>query len=343
MGKKVLILGINGFIGSHLSDSIMASTDWEIRGLDLENHNILPHMGQDRFTFKQGNMLDEAAWIEESIQWADTLLPLVAIANPALYVSDPLRVFDLDFQANLPFLELCKQHNTHLVFPSTSEVYGMCADPYFIEASSPLVLGPIHETRWIYSCIKQLLDRLIHAQGKKGLQYTLFRPFNWIGPRLDSLAPGQEYRARAITRFMADIVRQGKISLVDGGAQRRCFLDVRDGVQGLLTIIENKNKCADQEIFNLGDPTQNFSIGELAGLILTQMKGHASLKAFAEKAVIETVTAATHYGAGYADVTHRVPQITQAETVLGWQPTYRLPETLDWILSESTAQLMRGD
>ena len=80
------------------------------------------------------------------------------------------------------------------MFPSTSEVYGMCPDPEFKEDESPLVLGPIHKQRWIYAASKQLLDRVIWAYGsEEQLDFTLFRPFNWIGPKLDDpLAPTKE-------------------------------------------------------------------------------------------------------------------------------------------------------
>ena len=76
----------------------------------------------------------------------------------------------------------------------------MCADAEFDPERSELVLGPINKPRWIYSCAKQLMDRVIHAYGQQeGLDYTLFRPFNWIGAGLDSINTARK-AARASSR-----------------------------------------------------------------------------------------------------------------------------------------------
>ena len=134
------------------------------------------------------------------------MLPLVAIATPADYVTRPLEVFELDFEANLPIVRACVKRGKRLVFPSTSEVYGMCADEKFDTASSNLVLGPIQKQRWIYSCCKQLIDRVIWAYGESGqLDFTLFRPFNWVGPGLDDLHAAKEGSSRVITQFLGNV------------------------------------------------------------------------------------------------------------------------------------------
>src|SRR5205085_1004974 len=101
--------------------------------------------------FHQGDMLLDTQWVTEQIQAADVVLPLVAIATPAVYVQDPLRVFELDFEANLNIVRQCVKYKKRIVFPSTSEVYGMCPDQAFDEENSVLVTGPIHRERWIYS------------------------------------------------------------------------------------------------------------------------------------------------------------------------------------------------
>ena len=149
------------------------------------------------------------------------IVPLVAIATPATYVREPLSVFELDFEANLPIARAAVKHRKHLVFPSTSEVYGMCRDSAFDPEESNLVYGPINKPRWIYACSKQLMDRVIHAYGQEqGLNYTLFRPFNWIGSGLDSLFETKEGSSRVVTQFLGQIVRGQPIQLVDGGQQR---------------------------------------------------------------------------------------------------------------------------
>ena len=137
----------------------------------------------------------------------DAILPLVAIANPAQYVKDPLRVFELDFEANLEIVRQCVKYRKRMIFPSTSEVYGMCPDAELNEETSPLVYGPIDKQRWIYACSKQLLDRVIYAYGvRDGVDYTLFRPFNWIGPKLDNVFEPKEGSSRFFTQFISNVI-----------------------------------------------------------------------------------------------------------------------------------------
>ena len=235
---KVLILGANGFIGSHLSEAILEKTDWQITAMDLTQDRITHCLENARFHFTQGDITKNAKWIDEQIQKCDVVLPLVAIATPALYVQDPLRVFELDFEANLKIVRACVEHKKRIIFPSTSEVYGMCPDLEFDEEKSHLVTGPINKERWIYSTSKQLLDRLIYAYGKHNdLSYTLFRPFNWYGPRLDNIFNPKPGGSRVLTQFIGNILRGENINLVSGGAQQRCFTYIGDGIDALLKII----------------------------------------------------------------------------------------------------------
>jgi len=117
----------------------------------------------------------------------------------------------------------------------------MCHDEQFDPYASELVLGPIDKQRWIYSCSKQLMDRVIWAYGSMGSSTsTLFRPFNWIGSGLDSIHTAKEGSSRVITQFFGHIVRGEPIKLVDGGAQKRAFTYIDDGISALMKIIENR-------------------------------------------------------------------------------------------------------
>jgi len=142
--KKVLILGVNGFIGHHLSKRIIETTDWDVFGMDMQNERIADLMDNKRFHFFEGDITINREWIEYNIRKCDVILPLVAIATPAIYVKEPLRVFELDFEANLPLVRSCVKHRKRVVFPSTSEVYGMCRDSEFDPENSELVYGPIN-------------------------------------------------------------------------------------------------------------------------------------------------------------------------------------------------------
>ena len=108
--------------------------------------------------------------------------------------------------------------------------------------------------RWIYSCSKQMLDRVIWAYGQKGLKFTLFRPFNWMGPKLDTLNSARIGSSRAITQLILNLVQGNPILLIDGGEQKRCFTHVTDGIECLFRIIENKDGLCDGKIINIGCP-----------------------------------------------------------------------------------------
>jgi nucleoside-diphosphate-sugar epimerase len=330
--KRILILGVNGFIGHHLSRRIIASTDWEIHGMDIETDRITALLPEKRFHFFEGDITINREWIEYHVKKCDVLLPLVAIATPAAYVREPLRVFELDFEANLPIVRSAVRYRKRLVFPSTSEVYGMCDDAEFDPESSNLVLGPINKPRWIYACAKQLMDRVIHAYGvHEGLDYTLFRPFNWIGAGLDSINTAKEGSSRVITQFLGHIVRGETIKLVDGGTQRRTFTYIDDGIAALMRIIENPGGIATGKIYNVGNPANDYSVRELATMMLDLAKTYPEYRDAAAEVTIVDTTAEGYYGKGYQDVQNRVPKIANTCTDLEWSPQVAMDRALSHI------------
>jgi nucleoside-diphosphate-sugar epimerase len=340
MSTKVLILGVNGFIGHHLSARILKDTDWEVFGMDMNSERIAPLMGKPRFHFFEGDITINKEWIEYHIRKCDVVLPLVAIATPSTYVNNPLRVFELDFEANLPIVRQCVQYKKRVLFPSTSEVYGMCHDEAFDPDTSELIYGPISKPRWIYACSKQLMDRVIHAYGQEGrLDYTLFRPFNWIGAGLDNLHAAKEGSSRVITQFLGHIVRGEPIKLVDGGSQKRCFTDISDGIDALVKIIANKDGCATRKIFNIGNPANNYSVRELANQMLALSAEYPEYRDNARQVQLIETTSGEYYGKGYQDVSNRVPKIDNTRAELGWAPRVTMRDALKSIFEAYKGEL----
>lgn len=334
---KVLVLGVNGFIGHHLTRRILGETDWQVFGMDLGNDRLGRVLDNPRFRFVEGDISINKEWIEYQIKKCDAVLPLVAIATPKTYVERPLAVFELDFEENLRIIRHVHRYGKRLIFPSTSEVYGMCPDEAFDEETSPLVLGPIRKERWIYSCSKQLLDRVIWAYGREGLRFTLFRPFNWIGPRLDSLETAKEGSSRVVTQFIAQLVMNEPIHLVDGGQQRRCFTYVDDGIDGLMRILRNEGGRADGGIFNLGNPKNDCSVRDLAYLLRDMYASHPAA-AGRPLPPVEDMDARTFYGKGYQDIQTRTPKIDRAKEILGWEPQVTLHDSLRMTLDAFIAE-----
>ena len=340
---KILILGVNGFIGSHLSERILTDTDWQVYGMDLGQGKLDAVINNGRFHFVEGDIAINKEWIEYHVKKCDVVLPLVAIATPKLYIENPLGVFELDFEENLRIVRQCVKYKKRIVFPSTSEVYGMCTDTAFDEETSNLILGPIHKERWIYACSKQLIDRVIWAYGQRGdLDFTLFRPFNWIGSRLDSLETAKEGSSRVVTQFIASLVYREPIVLVDGGSQSRSFTYIDDGIDAVMKIINNEQGRASGKIFNVGNPANNCTIKDLAGKLLSLFKdhpGHRDDKTYSEIVVQD---ADTYYGQSYEDMQTRVPNIEKARKVLGWTPRVSLDEALKHTLNSFLEEVDRG-
>jgi nucleoside-diphosphate-sugar epimerase len=343
MNKKICILGVNGFIGHHLSKRILRDTSWEVYGMDMSSDRIGELMDDKRFHFFEGDITINREWIEYHIRKCDVILPLVAIATPATYVREPLKVFELDFEANLPIIRSCVKYGKRVLFPSTSEVYGMCADAEFDPYASNLVLGPIDKQRWIYSCSKQLMDRVIFAYGSMNqLDFTLFRPFNWIGAGLDSIHTAKEGSSRVITQFLGHIARGEPIKLVDGGAQKRAFTYIDDGISALMKIIENKDGVASGQIYNVGNPKNNYSVRELAGMMLELAKEYPEYRKNAAKVKLEKTSAGKYYGKGYQDVQNRVPKIENTMKDLGWKPKVDMDTALRHIFDAYRGQLQQA-
>ncbi|WP_095191246.1 bifunctional UDP-4-amino-4-deoxy-L-arabinose formyltransferase/UDP-glucuronic acid oxidase ArnA [Pseudomonas sp. Irchel 3E19] len=340
---RVLILGVNGFIGNHLSERLLRDDRYEVYGLDIGSDAIDRLRSHPHFHYVEGDISIHSEWIEYHIKKCDVVLPLVAIATPIEYTRNPLRVFELDFEENLKLVRYCVKYNKRVIFPSTSEVYGMCQDKHFDEDTSNLVVGPINKQRWIYSVSKQLLDRVIWAYGAKGLNFTLFRPFNWMGPRLDRLDSARIGSSRAITQLILNLVEGTPIRLFDGGEQKRCFTDITDGVEALARIIDNDNDVCNGQIINIGNPDNEASIRQLGEELLRQFEAHPLRHNFPPFAGFRDVESKAFYGAGYQDVEHRKPSIANAKRLLDWTPTVEMRETigntLDFFLREAMLEI----
>ncbi len=327
---NVLILGAGGFIGSHLTRAILDRTGWHVCGLDLHTERLTRFLEHPRLTLRRGDLHAELDWIEHWLTWADVCLPLAATATPATYVRDPLGTFDLDFLGNLEVVRRCARSGTRVVFPSTSEVYGMSSDEEFDEYTSHLVCGPTATSRWIYASSKQLLDRVIHALAEAhGLRFTLFRPFNWVGPGQDDLNstnPGGT--ARLIPQLLGNLVRGESLTLVDGGQQRRCFTYIDDGIDALMQILANPS-VTDGQTFNIGHPGNERSVLQTAQSLIETVAQRPHYRDIRSRVELRHQSGTEYYGHGYQDIARRVPAIHRARTVLGWSPHVDFDELIE--------------
>ena len=160
-----------------------------------------------------------------------------------------------------------------------------------------------------------------------------------MGPKLDSLSSARIGSSRAITQLILNLVQGNPILLIDGGAQKRCFTHVTDGIECLFRIIENKDGLCDGKIINIGNPDNEASIKELAEILVELFNEHPLRKKFPPFAGCKEVESGTFYGAGYQDCQHRKPSIRNAMKYCGWKPVVPLREsirqTLDFFLQQA--------
>jgi UDP-apiose/xylose synthase len=342
----IALLGCGGFIGSHFLDAFLSDPEIRVEGWDWTPAKIQGHMGKPNFRFQAGDIYAQAD-LEQRLAGCDVVVSLAAICNPSQYNTKALDVIDSNFIQARKIADLCAKLGKWLIQFSTSEVYGQTlahwtdaedARPALYEMDeeeTPLLLGPVSSQRWSYACAKQLLERYVYALHKeKGLDFTLIRPFNFLGPRMDFL-PGREGEGlpRVLACFTAALLDKKPLPLVDGGSARRTFLAVEEAVQALRLMLE-KPGMARNRIFNLGNPANETTIRGLAELMrktaaeITGDSGYLSLP-------LAEVSALEFYGEGYADSDRRMPRIDKALRLLGWEPRMGLPEILRRTLEDA--------
>ncbi len=319
---KILLLGAGGFLGSHIAEALVAQAAHQVVGLDLDDGK-LAGIGGPNFRFVRGDVRDDDRVSELAVD-VDVVVDLVSYANPSIYVTRPLEVFDLNFRSNLSVADLCVERGLRLIQFSTSEVYGRPLEPTYREDASPLVMGPVTKQRWIYAAAKQMLERVLHAYGLEDrLDYTIIRPFNVIGSRLDYLVPaGTMGGPRVFSHFMSALLTGGPMYLVNGGEAHRSFTHIADAADAMLTILEHPG--ASKQIFNLGNPANDTSIRNLA-LLMQEL--YEELTGIAPANDLVEVSGEEFYGEGYED-TNRVPPDVTKLRALGWEPRHDLRTTI---------------
>ena len=190
------------------------------------------------------------------------------------------------------------------------------------------MLGPTINHRWSYATAKQLLERYVLAHHREnGLPFTIFRPYNWFGPRMDFLSGRDgEGVPRVLACFMSVLLDGQPMRLVDGGGARRTFTYIDDAIDALMSILAKPEQSRNQ-IFNVGNGDGEVTIRELAHM-MREVAAEISGDVCYVDHSIEDVSSLEFYGPAYEDCDRRVPDLRKAETRLGWRAKTNLRETL---------------
>ena len=341
--KKILLLGCGGFVGSHLTDRLLARGDYEIEGWDVQTSKIEQHLDNPSLRMHASYVDDHTTFpeLEPHIADCDAVISLAAVCNPSQYVSNPVFTIHSNFIHAYKLVELCAKHRKWLVHTSTCEVYGRTlssyipgddyADPRLYEQredETPLVMGPTINNRWSYAAAKALFERFMLAHNQEsGLPFTIVRPYNWFGPKMDFI-PGRDGEGipRVLACFMTALLDRQPMQLVDGGQAYRTITYIDDAVDALEAILENPTKSKNQ-IFNVGNKAGEIKMSDLAELMrqtYADITGDASFR----KHPIEEISSQKFYGEGYEDCDRRVPNVEKAERLLGWEAKTSLEDTL---------------
>jgi UDP-apiose/xylose synthase len=320
----VAVLGAGGFIGSHLVDHLLRMGRYNILGIDVSADKLRDISGRG-FRFHLADIRHSPDLLDHVIQQADIVVDLIAYANPSMYVTEPLQVFDLNFTQNLEIAKRCIAHRKRLVQYSSAEVYGKGAEgAAYVEDESDAVFGPVHKQRWIYATAKMLLERVLFAHGVAGdLEYTIIRPFNFIGSRIDYLVPANAIGGpRVFPHFMSALLTGGPLRLVDGGHVRRAFMHIADANRAFQTVLDQPQETRNQ-IYNVGNPDNDLTIREVAQLMVElyqELTGRASTSALVD------IRGEDFYGPGYEDSSRLPPDVSKLRR-LGWAPRHDVRST----------------
>jgi len=313
---RVLVTGAAGFVGRHLVPRLLEGAE-EVVATDVEPdppERYADRVDGRRLTYVQGD-LREAPFREELLaEPFDRVFHLAAVVGVNAYVEDPLRVTEVNVVATERLLRRVADWDVRFVFTSTSEVYGRNPDVPWSE-DDDRVLGAPTVDRWSYATSKAACEHMLHGlSGTEGpFEATVVRPFNLYGP-------GQRPDF-ALPAFVDRAVSGEPPTVFDGGDQTRCFTYVGDFIEGLLRASVHPDAAG--EAFNLGS-TRETRIRDLADLVVEAADADVEP---------EFVDGEEVYGDSYEDLRRRVPDVSKARAVLGWEATTPLETGIERVLS----------
>lgn len=312
MSRRVLVTGGAGFIGSHLTEELVARGDQVTIVDDLSTgrwENISHLEGSDDFRAIIASASDERL-LEQEISRHDVVYHLASAVGVRLIIEQPVSTVENIFRSTDIVFGLCARYRRPVLLTSTSEVYGKSTQFPFRE-DDDVVMGATEKRRWAYACAKALDEFLALAHYfETSLPTFIVRLFNTVGPRQVS-----QY-GMVLPRFVASALNGEPLTVYGDGMQQRCFCSVRDVVQGLIALPEARD--APGMVVNLGSQ-EEVSILELAKRVIELCDSPSEIKYIPYEEA---------YGPKFDDMRRRVPDLSRARRLIGWNPVDRLDDII---------------
>jgi nucleoside-diphosphate-sugar epimerase len=314
---RYLITGGAGFIGSHLSEALLA------RGADVfilddlstgsvENIRHLKANGRFHYFF---DSIQNKHLLAELVDESDIVIHLAAAVGVRLIVESPVRTLETNIHGTQSVLDAASKKKKLVFIASTSEVYGK-SDKVPFHEDADLVLGPTTKARWSYAASKALDEFLALSYWKERKQpVKIARFFNTVGPRQTGrygmVLPG----------FVQQALAGSPITVYGSGKQSRCFCDVRDCVEALLRLLANDEAIG--QVVNIGTD-EEISIEGLARVVKERTGSDSP---------ITYVPYDQAYEPGFEDMPRRVPSLEKLESLTGFRPATSLIEIVDRVIA----------
>lgn len=319
---KALVTGGAGFLGSHLSERLVSNGHDVICLDDLstgEARNIADLVAQPRFAFIRGSILDREL-VNDLVARVDTVFHLAAAVGVQLILDRPLDALRTNIHGTEILLDSAHRHGARVLVASTSEVYGKSPAAALVENADRVVGSPL-TTRWSYAEAKALDETLTYLYWHDyGMPTVITRLFNVAGPRQTG-----RY-GMVLPRFVDQALRNEPVTVFGDGRQTRCFCHVTDAADALAALIDEP--AAYGEVFNIGRPDE-ITITDLAERVIA-LSGSTS--------TIRYVPYHEAYGDGYEDMRRRVPDISYARAVIGFEPKLGLDEIIMSVIEDRRAR-----
>ena len=318
---KYLITGGAGFVGSHLTESLLSRGDSVVVLDDMSTgtaKNLAAVVSHPELTIRSGSILNSGD-VEAAVEGVDHVLHLAAALGVFNIVDKPLQSLMTNIRGTEVVLEAVRKFNKPLFLTSTSEIYGKNSAGPLNEESDRIVGSPL-KSRWSYSEAKAIDESFAYFYHLEyGMPVRIVRLFNTVGPRQS----GQW--GMVVPRFVSAALAGEPLKVYGTGNQSRCFCHVTDAVAGMVKVIDSPDAIG--QVYNVGNNSE-LSILDLAKKVIA-VTGSSS--------TIEMVAYEKAYGPGFEDMERRVPDISKMKRDLGWQPALGL----DAIIGDIAAH-MRG-